>query len=66
MARVTTVSVTYSKELHCYKISAEADNGASYVGRCYLDSLRDLLDYLAHKLEELERTEPKGGDQNCM
>lgn len=64
--RVTTISINYSKELHCYKIAAEADNGANYVGRCYLDSLPDLLDYIAYALEELERTETKGGDQNCM
>lgn len=64
--RVTTISVNYSKELHCYKIAVEYDNGANYVGRCYLDSLRDLLDYIAYEIEELERTEPKGGDQNCM
>lgn len=67
MPRVTTISVNYSKELHCYKIAAEADNGASYVGRCYLDSIRDVLDCLAHEIEELDSTElEKGGDQNCM
>ena len=66
MARVTTISVNYSKELHCYKIAVEADNGANYAGRYYLDSLRDLLDYIAYEIEELERTVPKGGDQNCM
>lgn len=66
VGRITTISVNYSKELHCYKIAAEADNGANYVGRCYLDSLRDLLDYIAYEIEELERIEPKGGDQNCM
>nr|DAF26700.1 MAG TPA: hypothetical protein [Caudoviricetes sp.] len=65
--RVTTISVNYSKELHCYKIAAEADNGASYVGRCYIDSMRDLLDWLACEIEELESAElEKGGDQNCM
>lgn len=63
MARVTTISVNYSKELHCYKIAAEADNGANYVGRCYPDSLRDLLYFIAHKIEELENAElEKGGD----
>lgn len=61
--RVTTISVNYSKELHCYKIAAEADNGASYAGRCYLDSIRDLLDWLALEIEELESTElEEGGD----
>lgn len=57
MPRVTTISVNYSKALHCYKIAAEADNGANYVGRCYLDSMRDLLDWLAYEIEELESTE---------
>lgn len=56
MARVVNISVNYSKELHCYKIAAEADNGANYVGRCYLDSARDLLDWLADVIEELENT----------
>ena len=55
--RVTTISVNYSKELHCYKIAVESDNGASYVGRCYLVSIRDLLDWLASEIEELESTE---------
>ena len=55
MPRVTTISINYSKELHCYKIAVEADNGANYVGRCYLDSWRDLLDYIAHEIEELEQ-----------
>lgn len=65
--RVTTISVNYSKELHCYKIAVEADNGASYVGRCYLDSIRDLLDWLANEIAELESSElEKGGGQNCM
>lgn len=62
MLRLSTISVNYSKELQCYKIATEADNGASYVGRCYLDSWRDLLDYIACEIEELERTETKGGD----
>ena len=67
MTRATTISVNYSKELHCYKIAAEADNGASYVGRCYLDSIRDLLYGITYVIEELESTElEKGGDQNCM
>lgn len=67
MARITTISVNYSKELHCYKIAAEVDNDASYVGRCYLDDIRDLLDWLACVIEELESTElEKGGDQNCI
>lgn len=57
MARVVTISVNYSKELHCYKIAAEADNGANYVGRCYLDSMRDLLDWLACEIEDLQSTE---------
>lgn len=64
MTRVVAISVNYSKALHCYKIAAEADNGANYVGRCYLDSMRDLLDWLAHVIEKLESTEiEKGGDQ---
>lgn len=64
MARITTISVNYSKALHCYKIAAEADNGANYVGRCYLDSLRDLLDLIAREIAELENPElEKGGDQ---
>lgn len=66
MPRVTTISVNYSKALQCYKIAAEADNGAIYVGRCHLDSIRDLLDCIACEIKELERTEPKGGDQNCI
>ena len=57
MSRATNISVNYSKELHCYKIAVEADNGANYVGRCYLDSMRDLLDWLAYEIEFLERTE---------
>ena len=66
-SRVTTISVNYSKELHCYKIAVESDNGVSYVGRFYLDSIRDLLNWLAFEIEELESTElDKGGDQNCM
>lgn len=67
MSRVTTISVNYSKALHCYKIAVEADNGATYVGRCDLDSLRDLLDWLAYEIDALENAElEKGGDQNCM
>ena len=67
IGRITTISVNYSKELHCYKIAVEADNGANYVGRCYLDSMRDLLDWLAYEIEDLESTElEKGGGQNCM
>lgn len=67
MARITTISVNYSKELHCYKIAVEADNGANYVGRCYFNSMRDLLDWLASKIEHLESTElEKGGERNCM
>ena len=57
VGRIITVSVNYSKELHCYKIAVEADNGANYVGRCYLDSMRDLLDWLACEIEDLESTE---------
>ena len=63
MARITSISVNYSKALHCYKIAAEADNGANYVGRRYFDSWRDLLDWIAYKIAELENTElEKGGD----
>lgn len=57
VGRITTISVTYSKELDCYKIAVEADNGANYVGRLYLDSTCDLLNWLTYEIEDLESTE---------
>lgn len=63
MPRVTTLSVNYLKPLDCYQIAIEADNGYTYLGRHYLESLRDLIYIIAEEIKELERTEPKGGDQ---
>lgn len=38
----------------------------TYLGRLYEESLRDLISIIAEEINELVRTEPKGGDQNCM
>lgn len=65
--RVTTLSVHYLKQLDCYQIAIEADNGASYLGRHYVESLSDLIYIIAEEIKELEQTElVKGGDQNCI
>ena len=66
MPRVITLSVHYIEQLYCYQIAIEADNGTTYLGRHYEESLRDLICIIAEEIKELERTEPKGGDQNCM
>ena len=64
--RVTTLSVHYCEPLECYEIAIEANDGTAYLGRHYGKSLRDFINFIAEEIEELERTEPKGGDQNCM
>jgi hypothetical protein len=64
--RVTTLSVHYCKPLACYEIAIEANDGTTYLGRHYVESLRDLIYIIAEEIKELERTEPKGGDKNCM
>ena len=67
MPRVTTLSVHYCKPLACYKIAIEANDGTTYLGRHYVESLRDLIYIIAEEIKELEKTElDKGGDQNCM
>lgn len=65
--RVKALSVHYCKPLACYEISIEANDGTTYLGRHYGTSLRDFIDFIAQKINELESTElAKGGDQNCM
>lgn len=64
--RVTTLSVHYCKPLECYEIAIEANDGTTYLGRHYAKSLCDLIYIIAEEIKELERTEPKGGDQKCM
>lgn len=66
MPRVTTLSCHYLKQLGCYQTAIEADNGTTYLGRHYAESLSDLIYMIAEEIKKLERTEPKGGDQNCM
>ena len=66
MPRVTALSAHYIKQLDCFQIAIEADNGNTYLGRHYVESLRDLISIIAEDIKELERTEPKVGDQNCM
>lgn len=66
MPRVTALSAHYLKHLGRYQITIEADNGDIYLGRHYVESLSDLIYIIAEEIKELERTEPKGGDQNCM
>ncbi len=65
--RVTTLSVRYCKQLSCYEIAIEANDGTSYVDRHYGTSLHDFIDFIERKINEIESTElEKGGDQNCM
>lgn len=64
--RVITLSVHYCNPLKCYEVAIEANDGTTYLGRHYVESLRDLIYVIAEEIKELERTEPKGGDQNCM
>lgn len=67
MPRVTTLSVHYLKQLDCYQIAIEADNGTTYLGRHSVESLHDLIYIIAVEIKELESPElDKGGDQNCM
>lgn len=63
MPRVKALSVHYLKQLDCYQISIESDNGATYLGRHYVESLRDLICLIAEEIKVLERSESKGGDQ---
>lgn len=65
--RVTTLSVRYCKPLSCYEIAIEANDGTTYLCRHYGTSLRDFINFIARKINEIESTElEKGGDQNCM
>nr|DAG58648.1 MAG TPA: hypothetical protein [Caudoviricetes sp.] len=64
MPRVTTLSVHYLKQLGCYQIAIEADNGTTYLDRHYIESLSDLIYIIAEEIKELEQTElEKGGDK---
>lgn len=65
--RVNTLSVHYCKPLACYEIAIEANDGTTYLGRHYGTALRDFINFIVHKVNEIESTElEKGGDQNCM
>ena len=65
--RVTTLSVHYCKQLSCYEVAIEANDGTTYLGRHYGASLRDFINFIARKINEIESAElEKGGDQNCM
>lgn len=66
-ARVTTLSVNYSADLHCYQVAIEANNGNCYLGKHKVDSMRSLINFIEQEIRILESTElEKGGDQNCM